>query len=633
MTTICSVRYNNQTAIAGDGQVTLGEKVIAKATAKKIRRIYHDQVVIGFAGGVADAVSLQDMLEGKLETYSGDLRRAAVEMAQSWRKDPTLAKLQAMVIAFNDKDLLLISGNGEVLEPDEDVVAIGSGGNFAQAAAIAMTRHSSGMSASEIAKEAVKIASGIDVFTDDHITTEEKTPKQIVELLDKYIIGQNEAKKSVAVALYNRYRRLQLPKQMQQDITPKNMLMAGPTGVGKTEIARRLAKIVDAPFVKVEATKFTEVGYVGRDVESMVRDLVEEAVRMEEKEQFDRVKLQATKKANNRLVKLIVPGIKRENRENSMQQMMQMLSGNFNMNQAQDNEEVTDDIRNERLSVADQLNKGLLENREVTIEVEQAPKVNPMGDMMGQMGIDMSSLMGDLMPKKTVKRTLKVSDAREVLIQEESKKLINYDSLYQRAIERTQQNGIIFIDEIDKITAGNKKTSGEVSREGVQRDILPIVEGSTVSTKYGPVSTDHILFIAAGAFAESKPSDLIPELQGRFPIRVELNALTQEDFVKILKDPQNSLLKQYIALLKADGIKLVFTQEAIDRIAQIAFEVNQGTDNIGARRLATILEKLLEDVLYEGPDMNMGEITITQKYVDQKLSDIIINKDLTKFIL
>ena len=463
--------------------------------------------------------------------------------------------------------------------------------------------------------------------------TEKKTPKQIVELLDKYIIGQNEAKKSVAVALYNRYRRLQLPKQMQQDITPKNMLMAGPTGVGKTEIARRLAKIVDAPFVKVEATKFTEVGYVGRDVESMVRDLVEEAVRMEEKDQFEHVKMQATKKANNRLVKLIVLGIKRENRENSMQQMMQMLSGNFNMNQPQDNEEVTDDIRNERLSVADQLNKGLLENREVTIEVEQAPKVNPMGDMMGQMGIDMSSLMGDLMPKKTVKRTLKVSDAREVLIQEESKKLINYDSLYQRAIERTQQNGIIFIDEIDKITAGNKKTSGEVSREGVQRDILPIVEGSTVSTKYGPVSTDHILFIAAGAFAESKPSDLIPELQGRFPIRVELNALTQEDFVKILKDPQNSLLKQYIALLKADGIKLVFTQEAIDRIAQIAFEVNQGTDNIGARRLATILEKLLEDVLYEGPDMNMGEITITQKYVDQKLSDIIINKDLTKFIL
>lgn len=464
--------------------------------------------------------------------------------------------------------------------------------------------------------------------------TVEKTPKQIVDILNEYIIGQDDAKKAVAIALYNRYRRLQLPKQMQQDITPKNMLMAGPTGVGKTEIARRLAKIVDAPFVKVEATKFTEVGYVGRDVESMVRDLVKEAVRMEEKEQFDRVKVTATKKANDKLVKLIVPGIKRENRENSMQQMMQMLSGNFNMNQPnQDDEEVTDEVRNQRLSVAEQLDKGLLENREVTIEVEQAPKANPMSDMMGQMGMDMSSMLSDLMPKKTVKRTLKVADARKVLIQEESKKLVNYDTLYERAIERTQQNGIIFIDEIDKITAGNKKTSGEVSREGVQRDILPIVEGSTVSTKFGPVSTDHILFIAAGAFAESKPSDLIPELQGRFPIRVELDALTQEDFVKILKDPQNSLLKQYIALLHADGIKLIFTQEAIERIAEIAYEVNQGTDNIGARRLATILEKLLEDVLYEGPDMNMGEITITQKYVDEKLSDIITNKDLTKFIL
>lgn len=466
-----------------------------------------------------------------------------------------------------------------------------------------------------------------------NILTKEKTPKQIVELLNKYIIGQDEAKKQVAIALYNRYRRSQLPKNIQQDITPKNILMAGPTGVGKTEIARRLAKIVDAPFVKVEATKFTEVGYVGRDVESMVRDLVEESVRMEEKKEFARVRNVATRKANDRLVKLLVPGIKKENRENSMQQMMQMLSGNFNMNQTADNEEVTDDIRNQRLSVSEKLKQGLLEDREVTIEVEQAPKANPMGDMMGQMGMDMSSLMGDLLPKKKVKRTLPVSEAREVLVQEESKDLVNYDTLYQQAIEKTQQNGIIFIDEIDKITAGDKRNSGQVSREGVQRDILPIVEGSTVSTKYGPVSTDHILFIGAGAFAESKPSDLIPELQGRFPIRVELNALTQEDFVKILKDPANSLLKQYIALLDADDIKLIFTQEAIDKIAEIAYDVNQGTDNIGARRLTTILEKLLEDVLYEGPDMNMGEITITEKYVTDKLDDVITNKDLTKFIL
>ncbi|AUI74361.1 MAG: ATP-dependent protease ATPase subunit HslU [Lactobacillus helveticus] len=464
-----------------------------------------------------------------------------------------------------------------------------------------------------------------------------KTPKEIVKILNEYIIGQDEAKKSVAIALYNRYRRMQLSKQMQHEITPKNLLMAGPTGVGKTEIARRLASIVEAPFVKVEATKFTEVGYVGRDVESMVRDLVGKAVRMEEKDQFARVKPQATKEANKQLVRLLAPGVKREKRENQMQQMqdmMSMLMGGANPNnQNNDQEEVTDEVRNERMDVAEKLNKGLLEDREVTIEVEQAPKANPMSDMMGQMGMDMGSMLNDIMPKKKVKRTLSVRDAREVLIQEESRKMVDYDTIYQRAIERSQNNGIIFIDEIDKIIAGNKRNSGEVSREGVQRDVLPIVEGSTVNTKYGPVSTDHILFIAAGAFAESKPSDLIPELQGRFPIRVELNALTKDDFVKILKDPQNSLLKQYIALMKADGIKLIFTQEAVDKIAQIAFDVNQGTDNIGARRLSTILEKLLEDVLYEGPDMEMGEITITEAYVEEKLHDIIMNKDLTKFIL
>ncbi|WP_407460243.1 ATP-dependent protease ATPase subunit HslU [Lactobacillus gallinarum] len=464
-----------------------------------------------------------------------------------------------------------------------------------------------------------------------------KTPKEIVKILNEYIIGQDEAKKSVAIALYNRYRRMQLSKQMQHEITPKNLLMAGPTGVGKTEIARRLASIVEAPFVKVEATKFTEVGYVGRDVESMVRDLVGEAVRMEEKDQFARVKPQATKEANKQLVRLLAPGVKREKRGNQMQQMqdmMSMLMGGANPNnQNGDQEEVTDEVRNQRMDVAEKLNKGLLEDREVTIEVEQAPKANPMSDMMGQMGMDMGSMLNDIMLKKKVKRTLSVRDAREVLIQEESRKMVDYDTIYQRAIERSQNNGIIFIDEIDKIIAGNKRNSGEVSREGVQRDILPIVEGSTVNTKYGPVSTDHILFIAAGAFAESKPSDLIPELQGRFPIRVELNALTKEDFVKILKDPQNSLLKQYIALMKADGIKLIFTQEAVDKIAQIAFDVNQGTDNIGARRLSTILEKLLEDVLYEGPDMEMGEITITEAYVEEKLHDIIMNKDLTKFIL
>lgn len=460
-----------------------------------------------------------------------------------------------------------------------------------------------------------------------------QTPKEIVAILDEYIIGQNEAKKAVSVALYNRYRRMQLSTELQQEITPKNLLMAGPTGVGKTEIARRLAKIVAAPFVKVEATKFTEVGYVGRDVESMVRDLVDVAVAMEEKDQFARVRAQASAEADKKLVKLLVPGIKKEKRQNNMQEMMSMLMGGQNPTENENEEEVDDNIRNQRLSVKEQLDRGLLENTEVTIEVEEAGKVNPMNDMMGQMGIDMNSMMSGLMPKKKIKRTLPVLNARELLVQEESKKLVDYDQLYQNAIERSMQNGIIFIDEIDKITSGEKKQSGEVSREGVQRDILPIVEGSTVSTKYGPVKTDHILFIAAGAFAESKPSDLIPELQGRFPIRVELNALTQEDFERILKDPTNSLIKQYIALMNADGIKLVFTQEAISRIAQIAFDVNQGTENIGARRLSTILEKLLEDVLYEGPDMQMGEISITEDYVNDKLRDIITDKDLTRFIL
>ncbi|MCT3499389.1 ATP-dependent protease ATPase subunit HslU, partial [Lactobacillus delbrueckii subsp. bulgaricus] len=338
--------------------------------------------------------------------------------------------------------------------------------------------------------------------------------------------------------------------------------------------------------------------------------------------------------ANKTLVRLLVPGVKRNNRQNQMQQMQEMMQSLLaGGGMPEETEEVTDEIRNQRLSVAEKLDRGLLENEEVTIEVEQAPKANPMGDMMGQMGMDMSSMLGDMLPKKKVKRTLPVGQARKLLVQEEEKKLVNYDDIYQKAMDRAGQSGIIFIDEIDKITAADKRNSAGVSREGVQRDILPIVEGSTVSTKYGPLSTDHILFIAAGAFAESKPSDLIPELQGRFPIRVELNALTKDDFVRILKDPQNSLLKQYIALLKADGVDLVFTAEAVDKIAEIAFEVNQGTDNIGARRLATILEKLLEEVLYEGPDMEMGQITITQAYVEQKLSDIVKNKDLTKFIL
>lgn len=461
-----------------------------------------------------------------------------------------------------------------------------------------------------------------------------QTPRQIVSELDEYIVGQHAAKKSVAVALRNRYRRLQLDEKMQQDITPKNMLMIGPTGVGKTEIARRLAKIVNAPFVKVEATKFTEVGYVGRDVESMVRDLVENAIQIVEKEQYSRVYTSAKKNAEKRLVKILVPGIKKEQKQstNQFEQMMNLFNAS-QQNNAEPQEEVTEDIRINRRTVLEQLQKGLLDNREVTIEVEDQKKpALMMNNGLEQMGIDLNETLGALTPKKKVERTVTVKEALELLIKEESAKLVKDADIHSEAIKLAEESGIIFIDEIDKITSKSQQ-SGEVSREGVQRDILPIVEGSQVNTKYGIIQTDHVLFIASGAFHLSKPSDLIPELQGRFPIRVELDDLTAEDFVKILTEPNNALIKQYVALIGTENVSVTFTKEAIERIAQIAFDVNRDTDNIGARRLHTILEKLLEDLLFEAPDMQMGEITITEAYVDDKLGSIAANEDLSRYIL
>ncbi|WP_137664073.1 ATP-dependent protease ATPase subunit HslU [Enterococcus hulanensis] len=463
------------------------------------------------------------------------------------------------------------------------------------------------------------------------MTEVNKTPKEIVSELDQYIIGQDEAKRSVAIALRNRYRRMQLEESMQQEVTPKNILMIGPTGVGKTEIARRLARIVKAPFVKVEATKFTEVGYVGRDVESMVRDLVENAITIVEKEQYSKVYSQALKRANKRLVKVLVPGIKKEQKQsnNPYEQMMNI----FNQTQTESKEEVTEDIKVNRQTVLEQLEKRLLDQREVTIEVAEPKKAMPMNNGLEQMGIDLSDTLGALTPEKKVQRTVTVKEAQELLVKEEQAKLVNEGDISTAAIKLAESSGIIFIDEIDKITSKSQQNSGEVSREGVQRDILPIVEGSQVNTKYGAIQTDHILFIASGAFSLSKPSDLIPELQGRFPIRVELSDLSAEDFVKILTEPNNALIKQYIALVGTENVKIVFTQEAIERIAQIAFDVNRETDNIGARRLHTILEKLLEDLLFEAPDMQMGEIKITEAYVDEKLVSIAQNKDLSRYIL
>lgn len=461
----------------------------------------------------------------------------------------------------------------------------------------------------------------------------QKTPREIVSELDKYIIGQNTAKKSVSVALRNRYRRMQLEEDMQQEIKPKNLLMIGPTGVGKTEIARRLAKIVNAPFVKVEATKFTEVGYVGRDVESMVRDLVEASISIVKRQQYSQVYAQAKSKADDRLVKLLVPGIKKEKKQsgNQFDMMMQMMNG-FQNSQEEEKEEVNDSIRVSRDTVKSQLEKGLLETREITIEIEEKKNTPTMNNGLEQMGIDLNDTLNALTPKKKIKRTITVAEAREILIAEESEKLVNDADIHSEAIKLAQNNGIIFIDEFDKITS-KSESNGQVSREGVQRDILPIVEGSIVNTKYGSITTDHILFIASGAFHLSKPSDLIPELQGRFPIRVELDDLTADDFVKILTEPDNALIKQYIALLGTENISVTFTKEGIERIANIAYQVNSETDNIGARRLHTILEKLLEDLLFESPDMQMGEITITESYVNQKLDHIAKDDDLSRYIL
>ncbi len=460
-----------------------------------------------------------------------------------------------------------------------------------------------------------------------------KTPREIVSELDQYIIGQNDAKRSVAVALRNRYRRMQLEETMQQEVTPKNILMIGPTGVGKTEIARRLARIVKAPFVKVEATKFTEVGYVGRDVESMVRDLVENAITIVEKEQYSQVYSKALKRANKRLVKVLVPGIKREQKKSSnpYEQMMNMFN---QTQQAEPQEELTEEIKVNRKSILEQLEKGMLDSREVTIEIDEPKKSVPMmNNGLEQMGIDLNDTLGALTPTKKIQRTVTVKEAQELLVKEEQAKLVNDADIHTAAIKLAESSGIIFIDEIDKITSKSQQNSGEVSREGVQRDILPIVEGSQVNTKYGAIQTDHVLFIASGAFSFSKPSDLIPELQGRFPIRVELDDLTAEDFVRILTEPNNALIQQYIDLIGTENVKVIFTQEAIEKLAKIAFDVNRETDNIGARRLHTILEKLLEDLLFEAPDMQMGEITITEAYVDEKLASIAQNKDLSRYIL
>ena len=459
------------------------------------------------------------------------------------------------------------------------------------------------------------------------------TPKDIVSKLNEYIVGQNDAKRKVAIALRNRYRRSLLKEEEKQEIAPKNILMIGPTGVGKTEIARRMAKIVGAPFIKVEATKFTEVGYVGRDVESMVRDLVDVAVRLVKDEKKSLVKDEATKKANDKLVKLLVPSLKKKAAQgnNPLENLFGGAIPNFGQNQDEEEEPPTEEIKTKRSEIKKQLEQGKLENEKVRIKVEQDPA--SMGMLGTNQNQQIQDMMNQLMPKKKVEREVSVETARKILADEFADELIDQETANQQALELAEQMGIIFIDEIDKVATNNQNSGQDVSRQGVQRDILPILEGSMIQTKYGTVNTEHMLFIGAGAFHVSKPSDLIPELQGRFPIRVELESLSVEDFVRILTEPKLSLVKQYEALLQTEEVTVNFSEDAIQRLAEIAYQVNQDTDNIGARRLHTILEKMLEDLSFEAPSMPNAVVDITPQYVDDKLKSISTNKDLSAFIL
>ena len=466
----------------------------------------------------------------------------------------------------------------------------------------------------------------------------ELTPRSVVAELDKYIIGQDDAKRAVAIALRNRLRRLRLDDDMKKEVKPKNLLMIGPTGVGKTEIARRLADISQSPFIKVEDKKYTEVGYVGRDVESMVRDLVEDSIRLVKKQQHLEVHDEAEGKAIDRIAKALRPGqkVKKEtppSQPSGMGNIMDMFK-QFTPQAAEVEEEeiVTDEVASSRRQIRQQIRDGLLDNHEVTIKVEEKKlQLNSMNPAMEQM-MEMQESLSAMRPKKKIERTLTVKEAIELLTEEEADRLVNQEDINQKALKLAEESGIIFIDEMDKIATKNQN-AGEVSRQGVQRDILPIVEGSQIQTKYGVIATDHILFIGSGAFHMSKPSDLIPELQGRFPIRVNLNDLTRDDFVRILVEPKNALVKQYQALLATEGVEVEFTEDAIAKMAEYAVHLNENTDNIGARRLHTILETLLEELLFESAEMQMGHIDINEKYVEQKLEKIVENRDLSHYIL
>ncbi|HPI51173.1 MAG TPA: ATP-dependent protease ATPase subunit HslU [Smithellaceae bacterium] len=458
------------------------------------------------------------------------------------------------------------------------------------------------------------------------------TPREIVERLDRHIIGQADAKRAVAIALRNRWRRQNVPEELADEISPKNIIMIGPTGVGKTEIARRLAKLDNSPFLKVEASKFTEVGYVGRDVESMVRDLVELSINMLKAEEQDHVQAKAAEIAEDRLLDLLLPPRPSEKNVGDMLTDVDPEQTRLPLNEEQIRKQ---DATREKLRKL--LHDGKLDERMVELEIAE-PRSGPMIEIfsaagMEDMGLNLKDMLGNMMPQKKKRRNVKVPEALEIIASEEAQKLIDMDKVTKTALDRVEQSGIIFLDEIDKIVGGDSQHGPDVSREGVQRDLLPIVEGSNVNTRYGMVKTDHILFIAAGAFSGTKPSDLIPELQGRFPIRVELDSLGKEEFVRILTEPNNALVKQYTEMMATEDIRLSFTPDAVEQIAEVATVVNERTENIGARRLYTIMETLLEDISFDAPDLKEKKIVIDAKYVEEKLDNIVEDEDLSRYIL